>query len=395
MRILFVTGEFPPMQGGVGDCTHELARALAACGVEAHVLTNAAASPSTCSGAIRVHPLVRRWDWGAIPTIGAIIRDTRPDIVHIQYQTAAFGMNPAVNLAPRLLRRTPFVTTFHDIKVPYLFPKAGPARQWITAELARASAAVVATNSEDYRALAQQVDGRASLIPIGSNIAPAPPAGYEREAWRSRLGVQPGSLLLSYFGFLNDSKGGETLVRALELLPEARLLMIGGRVGASDPTNAAYLGRVQELVAELGLDARVIWTDFAPPQEVSANLLASDICVLPYRDGASFRRGSFMAALAHGLPIVTTMLPAGPGPKTRTEKGGADSLPELVDGANVLLVPPDDSAALASAIARLRADVSLQARLKQGALGLASHFTWDKIAARHLHLYQRLLTGSR
>ncbi len=30
MRVLLITGEFPPMQGGVGDYTHEIARGLAA-----------------------------------------------------------------------------------------------------------------------------------------------------------------------------------------------------------------------------------------------------------------------------------------------------------------------------------------------------------------------------
>jgi len=40
MRIGLITGEYPPMQGGVGDFTHELGKALAALGHEVHVLTS-------------------------------------------------------------------------------------------------------------------------------------------------------------------------------------------------------------------------------------------------------------------------------------------------------------------------------------------------------------------
>ena len=39
MRILFITGEYPAMQGGVGDYTRELSRALVATGADVHVLT--------------------------------------------------------------------------------------------------------------------------------------------------------------------------------------------------------------------------------------------------------------------------------------------------------------------------------------------------------------------
>ena len=39
MKIGLITGEYPPQQGGVGDFTRELARALIAAGHEAQVVT--------------------------------------------------------------------------------------------------------------------------------------------------------------------------------------------------------------------------------------------------------------------------------------------------------------------------------------------------------------------
>ncbi|MBM4430227.1 MAG: glycosyltransferase family 4 protein, partial [Chloroflexi bacterium] len=40
MRIGLITGEYPPDQGGVGDFTHELGKALAELGVEVSVITS-------------------------------------------------------------------------------------------------------------------------------------------------------------------------------------------------------------------------------------------------------------------------------------------------------------------------------------------------------------------
>jgi glycosyltransferase involved in cell wall biosynthesis len=384
MRILLLSGEYPPMQGGVGDYTRELGAALARQGMEVHVLTSAQAAQGP--EPLTVHPVVARWGWGIGRQAETLARQIQVDVLHIQYQTAAYGMHPAINLLPRRLRRVADLArlvTFHDLKEPYLFPKAGPVRRWVNRELARSCDAVVVTNREDEVAMQREgLAGALHLIPIGSNIAPAPPPGYDRAAWRSQQGVAPDDIVLCYFGFLNASKGGETLIRALSLLASDhryRLWMVGGQVGASDPTNRAYLGRVQTLIGELGLEARIRWTGYTAAAEVSANLLAADMAVLPYRDGASFRRGSLLAVLAHGLPVITTR--------------PAVALPELADGETALLVPPDDPSALATAIALLAADEVLRRRLSEGARRVAAEFGWERIAAQHLELYREITSS--
>ncbi len=393
MKACLISGEFPPMQGGMGDFTNELGKALAALGHEIHVITSASHNTQhETRNPVIVHRSVRGWGWDCWRDIIQLNNALRFDIVNIQYQTAAYGMHPAINLLPLRLRtgtdsRPRTVVTFHDLKVPYLFPKAGSLRWWANLALARWSDAVIATNAEDFARLSTYSFIRSlSLIPIGSNISPETPADYDRESWRARWGLKPDDLLLSYFGFLNESKGGETLVHALNKLvqrgydaqsaPNLQLLMIGGKVGSSDPTNVAYLKRVEGLIEELGLTDRVLWTGYTPQPEVSANLLASDICVLPYRDGASFRRGSFMAALAHGLPIVST--------RPRVD------VPELRHGENILLVPPDAPVALAEAIARLAEDARPRRRLGEGAARLAQSFTWEKIAEKTEALYEEI-----
>ena len=164
----------------------------------------------------------------------------------------------------------------------------------------------------------------------------------------------------------------------------ARLLMVGGKVGASDPTNQAYLEHVERLTVDLGVADRVQWTGFTSSDQVSANLLAADCAVLPYHEGATLRHGSLMAALAHGLPIVSTLTSAG----GETDPG---LFPMLRDGESALLVPPEDPVRLADAVERVMIDPELRLRLAQGAAGLSKQFTWDAIARRHLEVYGKLL----
>lgn len=374
MRIGLVTGEYPPDQGGVGDFTLRLGEALTALGHNVHIITGPLRhTDCEVRSTLTVHRVVRRWGWGCWRAVLRVVRENGLEVLNVQYQAAAYGMHPAVHFLPRPTRRPPVVVTFHDLRVPYLFPKAGPLRRWIVYHLARSADAVIATNDEDFQQLLTEArPRRLALIPIGSNIPCAPPPGYDRAAERARWGVGPDDLLLGYFGFLNESKGGEDLIRALALLVEqgvpAHLLMVGGRVGTSDATNRAYAERVERLIADLGLADRVHRTGYTTPEAVSAGLLATDICVLPYRDGVSFRRGTLHACLAHGRAIVTTQ-PAFP-------------LPQARDGENMLLVPPRDPQALAGAVLRLYRDPDLRARLEAGANALAAEFTWERIAYR-------------
>jgi polysaccharide biosynthesis protein PslF len=405
MRVLFVTGEYPVMQGGVGDYTWRLGQALCQMGVDVAVLTHAnAGADHLRSGSAyepSVYPVMTGTGWGLWQQVRHLVNEIHPHVVHVQYQTAAYGLHPAANWLPWYLTRSrsrPAVyTTFHDLRVPYMFPKAGPLRKRSVLALARYSDAAVVTNPGDWAELVasdQRLAARLRPIPIGSNIHPQPPAGYDRTAQRAAWGAGHGDWLLAYFGFLNANKGGETLVRGLAELRKAgrpaRLLMVGGQVGASDPTNATYLAHVEALISELGLNDYVRWTGFTEPDQVSANLLAADCAVLPYREGASLRHGSLMAALAHGLPIVTTVMPAS-GPFIKQAR---QVFPTYEDGASAMMVPPEDPVRLAAAVTQVMTEQGLKARLAAGALAMSRMFAWDTIASQHLVLYHERSGGA-
>ncbi|MCP4425625.1 MAG: glycosyltransferase family 4 protein [Chloroflexi bacterium] len=399
MRIGFVTGEFPPMEGGVGAFTQELARALAAAGHEIHIIADRQARPPTERrrprdlrepvnlGFAQLYPQIRQWRWPSLAAVADLVVRYELDVVNIQYQAAAYNMrSPAINFLPwRLKGAAKTAVTFHDLRVPYLFPKAGRLRRTAVNFMARQAHGVIVTNAEDYQSL---VSGGASSvirhpssvrqIPIGSNIVARLPERAEIAAARRELGLDEADYLLGYFGFLNESKGADMLLRALTRLDDrAHLVFIGGQTGSSDPgNNQTFLDQLKRLIADLGLTKRVHWTGFVSDERVSAFLHAANLMVMPYRDGVSLRRGTLMAALAHGRPLITTH-PAVP-------------TPELIHGQNVCFAPPDDPETLVQAIQTTLADTALRKKLGEGAARVAALFTWDKIAAETADFLQTL-----
>lgn len=386
MKIGLITGEYPPMQGGVGDFTRELARALAQQGHDVHVITG------TGSGAeddgVCVHRVVKSWGLGCWRSIAAVARQQQLDVLNIQYEPAAYAMQVGVNFLPsrtaRRLIKAPIVTTYHDLLMPYLFPKAGPLRWKVVEYLARRSDATIVTNEEDRTRLSnlQLPTSNLQLIPIGSNIQPAQAGVFDVAEERERWHVRRDEFTIGYFGFLNLSKGGEVLMQALRLLLDqrlpVRLILVGGRTGTSDPTNAAYAAQVEALIEVLDLKEHVSATGYLDAVGVSRALLACDAMALPYVDGASVRRGSLMAAIAHGRAIVTTE-PHYP-------------IEGLAHDQSVLYAPPNDPPALAQAIKRVMLDPELRSRLAQAVRQAARLYAWDQIAIRTMAVYRAVIS---
>ncbi len=440
MIVAMLSAEYPPQLGGIGDYTRRLGLSLVDRGQHVLVFTiddlRFTIYDLHQQDANRKSKIVNQksnWGWRIGRDVRAALQQMRPDILHIQYQTGAYGMHPAINFLPWRLRRTQHrpavVVTAHDLLPPYLFPKAGPLRQWVTRRLLADADAVVVTNQGDYFQVAGDwglgIGDRGGiapaqspipnpqspvLIPIGSNIAVAPPEHYDRAAWRARLGISVDETLLAYFGLISLSKGLDTLLDALARLPARfRLVVIGG--AATAPEDRAYADAIRQQIVRLGLDQRVTITGHCAETDVSAHLLAADIAALPFADGASFRRGSLLAALAHGLAVVTTWPTTDPWPKGHPPLRAGDRRPTtddrassasvhrplsivyrpLIDGENVMLVPPGDALALTAAIERLARDTGLREQLAAGGRALAAQFGWGAIAAQHEQLYERLI----
>ena len=378
-HLLFVTGEYPPMIGGVGAYTAELGAALVARGWRVSVLTSVDAKPPLTEGIgsespITVYPIMQQWGFGLWQKAADVARQAGVDLIHVQYQAGAFDLHPAVNLAPLWWRAQGFAVawTYHDRLGPYIFPKAYPLRTWARDLPARVCDRVIATNDGDLDHFGQFTNKLIS-IPIGSNVRAHFLTPAERRARRALRGYGEDDLVVGYFGFVNAGKGGLNLIKTLERLlpdePSARLLMVGEQARAGSEHDKTYWAEVQQYMRANGLADRVTVTGFQPDPEVSADLAACDVLLLPYADGASLRRGTLMAGLAHGCAIVTTA------PTLPT--------PQLVDGRDVLFVPEGDVEAAAAAIRRVVHDPLLAATLRQNALATSQVFSWDTIAEAH------------
>lgn len=377
LRIGIVTGEYPPMQGGVGAYTQILARELVRQGHEVFLFT----SDQSHSDDLPIVNTVQRWGIASLRTIAQWAHAQRLDVLNLQFQTAAFGMSPFIHFLPNIIRDIPVVTTFHDLRHPYLFPKAGKLRDWIVMHLARQSAGVIVTNHEDL--LHVKHLPHHTLIPVGSNILDTLP-NFDAQMWRAKAGAQPDDFLIAYFGFINRSKGVDTLLESLSQLRHnnipARLLIIGDAAGSSDPTNRSYAAEIEERINTLGLKPYIHRTGFVDDESVGAFLKASDVVALPFLDGASYRRGSLMAAIHYGCAIVTTT------PQV--------SIPTFVDGENMLMVSPSDVATLTEKLHRLYADTALRVYLQSGAHRLTTCFDWSSITRDTINFFERALGAS-
>ncbi len=387
MRIGIITGEYPPMQGGVGDYTKIVAHELVARGHSVFLFTSEKSQEA--NPAIHLTNTVKKWRWRAIKAIQKWAKAHQLDMISLQFETAAYGMSPFIHILPQMVR-VPVVTTFHDLLFPYLFPKAGALRPMIVRHLANRSVGIILTNHEDYLELHEHP--HSTLIPLGNLVTADLPADYDRTAWRKKAGADETDFLVAHFGFINHSKGVEILLEDLAYLRATgypfKLVMIGGKTGSSDPTNADYSQKIDALITQLNLGDAIIWTGFVDSSEVNAYLDASDVVCLPFRDGSSYRRSSLLAAIHRGCAIITTQ------PQVHIQF--------FKDGENMILVSPftlDPKAPnyfhISHKLLQLYRNERLRGHLKEGALKLSEQFDWATIIADHEAFFAHILGGRR
>ena len=141
-----------------------------------------------------------------------------------------------------------------------------------------------------------------------------------------------------------------------------KLLVLGRNAQeAESPLRAALAGTKVELEVHGVL----------PADEIERRLSESDV-LLFLRGGISSRRGSALAGIACGLPVVAFE--------------GAETGPPITE-AGVLLSPEGDRTALANNLARVLSDDALRNDLRKRSLeAREKYFSWNVIARKFLQV---------
>ena len=166
--------------------------------------------------------------------------------------------------------------------------------------------------------------------------------GDRSERMRHELGIEPGWQAVGTTGSLNPRKDQLGLLRAFSTLvrkrPRTKLVIVGDARGTEEQ---AYADRLRAYVAAEKIERNVTFTGWR--SDVPCILRELDLFVLPSLN-EGFPR-SILEAMGLALPVVATRV------------GGNAEL--VVHRRTGLLVPPQDTDALASAILRILEDPML------------------------------------
>jgi len=194
---------------------------------------------------------------------------------------------------------------------------------------------------------------------------------------RSDLGFVPRERLVGVVGRLDWWKGHEYFLEAMaevaQRIPNLRGLIVGAPEDTS--RNREYYQKLQSLTKSLGLDGKVVFTGFRG--DVPLLMSALDVVVLSSSAPEPFGR-VVIEGMAAGKPVVATAA------------GGV--LDIIEDGVNGLLVPRQDSRAMAEAVVELLSD-----REKARRMGLAARrrveekFTVQRHVAAVQQVYDAVL----
>lgn len=356
MRVLHVTGAYPPMRCGVGDYTAQLVDALAGMKeVVAGVLTSTAAA-TNASRNEAFFPVMDSWGFASLPTFLKTLDMFRPDIVHLQYP-ASFGRVFLPNFLPLICKRRGIdvIQTWHEHPI---------YSQIINAAAIDALVLIDPEYPASYRQPYRYLVRRSPCvhIPIGSNISAAHTLAQRKGAIRETYGAL-GKRLLVYFGFAGPGKGIELLFQAAD--PQHDRIVLICDLKRSDPYHAAILG----LAESDEWRGNCCVTGYLPDSDTAELLDTADAAVFPFRDGYTPRNGSVLAARLQGTFVITTH----------------QRLRGYVPSENVYYVAPGDVAGIHQAIGMYAGTTR--------AVGTEQVIGWDEIAARHCRLYTQVLAS--
>jgi glycosyltransferase involved in cell wall biosynthesis len=204
---------------------------------------------------------------------------------------------------------------------------------------------------------------KAAFIPVGANLPLLASSGGGTSL---HDGAMP---TVAVFGVTGGSEGRQEVAQitaamrfAAEKLGNLRLLVFGRQ---ADVAEAALRGNLRDLPVTLRVAGVV------PEGDVEEFLRSADV-LLFVRGAISSRRGSAIAGIACGLPVIAF--------------AGSETGAPITD-AGVVLVPGGNKTALGEALVRVLSDREYHARLaERSRAAYQKHFSWGAIAAKYASL---------
>ncbi|MDI3339586.1 MAG: glycosyltransferase [Sphaerobacter sp.] len=297
------------------------------------------------------------------PGLGRVIRDFRPDVLHVDEEPYNLVTFHATLLGRAVGARVVFFTWQNLYR---RYPPPFRLFELVNYRLAAAGVAGIQDAAEVLRRKGYR--GRLEVIPQ---------FGVDPDLFRPRPELrQPRGLpVIGYAGRLVPEKGVDVLIDAFARLRQrAELHIIGTGIERT---------RLEMQAGALGVRDRVIFRGAVPAADMPEALAGLDLLVIPSRTRPNWKEQFgrvIVEAMACQVPVI-----------------GSDSgeIPNTIGDAGVV-VPEGDAAALAAAL-----DDLLGHEAKRAALGrrarqrVLDHFTQRAIAERYYALYRSLLPVGR
>jgi glycosyltransferase involved in cell wall biosynthesis len=306
-----ITGEYPPQWGGVSDYTYQISQELAKSGDRVHVWSPETNSEGVHKETAEVHALPRGFGWRWLRVLDRRLRSHRgPRNILIQYVPHMYGWK-SMNLAFcwwifRQRKHNVFIM-FHEVAFP--FRSGQRLRHGVLAIVHRLMAWTILrsvrhsfTSTEPYMALLQKLGSHQtpiSLLRICSNV---PMESYRPDSQSARKERAARDLftvgIFSNFNAQIREVNEPVLARVLEN-PKIEVLLLG-------PGESFR----QSLAKQCSADGRVSTTGRLRVNQVAEHMRRCDALLQLYPDGASAARGTLIAAMASGVPVVTASGPS-------------------------------------------------------------------------------------
>lgn len=363
MRVLIVSGIWPPDVGGPASHAPDVAQFLQGRGHEVEVVTTSDVPPA--GRPYPVHAVPRRHRVGVRHFRGAALIRHRAREVDVVYTTGMFGRSAAGSA----LARKPYVV---KLTADPAFERSrrrglvggnvdefqervgGPAVALLrfARDVELRHAAHVFAPSSYLRELALEWGVAKDRVSVLPNPAPVLPELPPRDELRRTFGLNGATL--AFAGRLTAQKSLERALEAIAGVDGVELVIAG-----EGPDRA----QLEERARELGIAERVSFLGAQPRERVVELFRAADAAILS-SSWENFPH-TVVEALASGTPVLAM------------EAGGVAEV--VRDGENGLLVGAGDTAALGDAVRRFFADDELRERLRAAAAGSVAQYAPERV----------------